>query len=147
MTHPNFRFKEESTLLTYQHIFFRKQVSRKTRFIVYGLSRINRIIKDRVVFNLGPKLSNGPNKRIWLLFNTLFFFRAGSQTSNDFQNSGEITVYRKMSINSSKIKVCINIIFSLRTINNVCQCVCMNYIYKSHLAWCKLTVNSEVVLR
>ena len=72
VTHPNFRFKEESTLLTYQHIFFRKQVSRKTRFIVYGLSRINRIIKDRVVFNLGPKLRNGPKKRFG--FFSIHFF-------------------------------------------------------------------------
>ena len=47
----NVRFKKELTLSTYQHVFF----------IIYGLFRINRIINDLVVFNVGPKLRNGPN--------------------------------------------------------------------------------------
>ena len=47
-------------------------MSRKARFIIYGLSRINRIINDLVVFNLGPKLRNGPIKRFG--FFSIHFF-------------------------------------------------------------------------
>ena len=90
-------------------------MSRKTKFIIYGLSRINRIINDLVVFNFGPKLRNGLNKRFGF-FSIHFFSRVGSQTSTDFQNSGEIMVHRKKESLSSKIKAYINIIFYLKTI-------------------------------
>ena len=61
------------------------------------------------------------------------YTRVGSQTSNDFQNSGEIMVHRKKESLSSKIKAYINIIFYLKTIIAF-HCVYMDFVYKSLLA-------------
>ena len=75
---------------------------------------------------------------------SLLFSRDGSQTSKDFQNSGEVMVCRKKKCQSisSKIKAYINIIFYLNTIIAF-HCVYMYFVYKSLLTWCKLTANKE----
>ena len=80
-------------------------------------------------------------KRDWA---SLLFSRVGSQTSNDFQNSGEVMVCRKKKCQSfsSKIKAYINIILHLKKIIAL-HCVYMYFVYKYLLAWCKLTVNKE----
>ena len=132
-TFSNFRFKKDLTLSTYQHVFFRKQVSRKTKFIIYGLSRINRIINDLVVFNLGPKLRNGPIKRFGFFLIHFFLELAltlamisKTQVNNGLQK-------RKCQSISSKIKAYINIIFYLNTIIAF-HCVYMYFVYKYLLA-------------
>ena len=79
-------------------------------------------------------------KRDWA---SLLFSRVGSQTSNDFQNSDEVMVCgKKCQSISSKIKAYINIILYLKKIIAF-HCVYMDFVYKSLLAWCKLTVNKE----
>ena len=87
-------------------------MSRKTKFIIYGLSRINRIINDLVVFNLGPKLRNGPNKRFG--FFSIHFFL-------------------ELVLKLAMIKAYIKIILYLKTIIAF-HCVYMDFVYKSLLA-------------
>ena len=107
-------------------------MSRKTRFIIYGLSRINRIINDLVVFNFGPKLRNGPNKRFGF-FSIHFFLELALKLTMISKNSSEIMVHRKKESLSSKIKAYIDIIFYLKTIIAF-HCVYMDFVYKSLLA-------------
>ena len=66
-----FSASEELTFSTYQQ-FFKETGVEKTRFIIYGPSRVNRIVKYLAVFSVGPKLRNGPYKGFGIFFNTFF---------------------------------------------------------------------------
>ena len=99
-------------------------MSRKTRFIIYGLSRINRIINDLVVFNLGPKIRNGTNKRFGFFSIHFFLELALTLAMISKTQLKSWSIEKKMSINFVEDKSIHkhNFLFE----NNYCISLCLH---------------------